>query len=157
MNWVNSSILLLQTSNFLTNSTIHFCMFLYFVPCFLRVMVSLLCQSQAVSKIHVPIYPYLISEGRQNCLSCWLVQQQNCNSQETLTNIEACVNCLRFSENLSHCDEIVWVNLICFTKSTNLLWFCVVLGSDVMLTFLNLLPMHSPFIEKSVIMYHFFI
>ena len=34
---------------------------------FLRVTVSLLCRLQAASKIHVPIYPYLISEGRRNC------------------------------------------------------------------------------------------
>ena len=25
------------------------------------------CRLQAVSKIHVPIHPYLISEGRRNC------------------------------------------------------------------------------------------
>ena len=35
--------------------------------CFLRVTVSLVCRLQAVSKIHVPIYPCLIiSEGRRH-------------------------------------------------------------------------------------------
>ena len=29
--------------------------------------VSSLCRSQPVPKIHVPIYPYLISEERRNC------------------------------------------------------------------------------------------
>ena len=38
-----------------------------FGNCFLRIMVPLLCRLQAVSKIHVEIYPYLISEGRRNC------------------------------------------------------------------------------------------
>ena len=37
---------------------------LYLVTRFLRVTVSLLCRLKAVSKIHVPMYPYLINEGR---------------------------------------------------------------------------------------------
>ena len=46
-----------------------FRMFECLVTCFLRVMVSLLCRLQAVSKIRVPIYPCLIiSEGRLNSL-----------------------------------------------------------------------------------------
>ena len=45
-------------------------MFLYLATCFLRVTVSLLCRSQAVSKIHVPIYRYLISERRRNLRAC---------------------------------------------------------------------------------------
>ena len=44
-------------------------MFLYLITCFLRVAVSLLYRLQAVSKIHVPIYPYLISEERRNYYS----------------------------------------------------------------------------------------
>ena len=55
-------------SNFLKNSSIHFHIFLYLVTCFLRVSVSLLCRLQTVLKIHVPIYQYLISEGRQTKL-----------------------------------------------------------------------------------------
>ena len=58
-------------SNFLKNSTIHFRMYLYFEMRFPRVMVSLLCRLQAVSKKHIPIYPYLISKGRRNCSTLW--------------------------------------------------------------------------------------
>ena len=45
----------------------NFRMFLYLVTCFPRVTVSLLWRLQAMSKIHVAIYPYQISERRQNC------------------------------------------------------------------------------------------
>ena len=50
--------------NCVRNSIIHFRMFLYLVTCFLRVTVSLLYRFQSISKIHVPIYSYLIIEGR---------------------------------------------------------------------------------------------
>ena len=63
------AILMPRFSFFLTNSTIHYRMFLYLETCFLRVTVSLLCRLQVVSKINVPIYPYQINEGRRNCLS----------------------------------------------------------------------------------------
>ena len=53
--------------NFLKNLIINFHMLLYFGTYFLRVTVLLLCQLQAVSNIHVPIYPCLICEGRRNC------------------------------------------------------------------------------------------
>ena len=52
------AILMPWFPNFLKTSIMHFRMFLYLVTCFLRVTVSLLCWSQAVSKIHVRIYPY---------------------------------------------------------------------------------------------------
>ena len=39
----------------------------FLVIYFVRVTVLLLFRLQAVSKIFVPIYPYLISEGRRNC------------------------------------------------------------------------------------------
>ena len=45
-------------------------MFLYLVTCLQRVTVSLLCRYQAISKIHIPIYPYLINEGRRNFRAC---------------------------------------------------------------------------------------
>ena len=51
---------------YLRNSTIHFVMFLYLVPCFLRVTGSLLCRLQAVSKINLPICLYLIALS-ENC------------------------------------------------------------------------------------------
>ena len=47
------AILLLTRANFLRNSTIDFCIFLYLVTCFPRVTVSLLCRLQAVLKIQV--------------------------------------------------------------------------------------------------------
>ena len=71
------AILMPRFSNFLKNSIIEFRMFLFFVICFLRVTVSLICQLQATSKIHVPIYPYLISEGRRNCSTSCPCRQRN--------------------------------------------------------------------------------
>ena len=61
----------------------QFLLFLYLVTGFLRVTVSLLCRLQAVSKMHVPIYRYLISEGRQNCSTLRPAQQRNRDSQGT--------------------------------------------------------------------------
>ena len=61
------AILMPRFSHFLRNSKIYFRMLFYLVTCFLRVTVSLLCRLQAVSKIHVSIYPYLICEVRRNC------------------------------------------------------------------------------------------
>ena len=46
-NRVNSSNFIAWRSDFLRKWTIHFRMFFYLVTCFLRVMVSLLCRSQA--------------------------------------------------------------------------------------------------------------
>ena len=60
---LTGAILMARFSNFLRNSIIHLRRFLYLATCYLRVTVSLLCRLQAVSKIHVPIHPYLISEG----------------------------------------------------------------------------------------------
>ena len=76
------AIVMTQFSNFLRNTTIYLCMFLYLETCFLIVTVSLLWWLQAVSKIHAPIYPYLISEGTRNCLlvTAW---PRNRDSQET--------------------------------------------------------------------------
>ena len=71
---------MLRILNFLRNSIINFRMYLYFVTCFLRVTVSLLCRLEAVSKIHVPIYAYLISERKRNCSTWWPAQQQNRDS-----------------------------------------------------------------------------
>ena len=63
---LNRAILMPRFSHFLGNRTINFRTLECLVTCFLRVTVSLLCRLQAVSKIHVPIYPCLtISEGRQ--------------------------------------------------------------------------------------------
>ena len=57
INALTRAILLSWLSNFLRNSIIYLCMFLFLVTFFLRVTVSLLCRLQAVSKIHYPIYP----------------------------------------------------------------------------------------------------
>ena len=80
---ITRAILMPRFSDFRRNSTIHFRIILYLETCFLRVMVSLLCRLQAVSKIHVPINPYLISEGRRNCSTLRPAQKQNRDSHET--------------------------------------------------------------------------
>ena len=77
------AILMLLFSDFLTNSTINFRLFLYLVKCLLRVTVSLLYRLQTVSKIHVPICTNLISEETRNCSSLYPAQQGNRDSQET--------------------------------------------------------------------------
>ena len=70
------AILMPRLSNFLRNSTMHFRVFLNLATCFLRVTVSLLCRLQAMPKIHILIYPYLISEERRKCLTLWPAQQR---------------------------------------------------------------------------------
>ena len=66
LTWV---ILMLRFSIFFLN-WIHFRM--YLETYFLRVTVSLLCRLRAVSKIHVPLYPYIIGKWRRNCSTlCW--------------------------------------------------------------------------------------
>ena len=91
------------------------------VTCFLRDAVSLLCRLQAVSKIHVPIYSDLISEGRRNCSTLLPAQQRNRDSQETCYQIKthAKMDGRFFSEN--HAIKIARVNSIRITKSINLL------------------------------------
>ena len=82
---------MLRFSNFLKNSFIHFRVLLYFVTCFLRVMVSLLCRLQAVSKMHVPIYPYLTIVKGDGIV---LPRDRQCNKTVTLRkrlpNIKTC-------------------------------------------------------------------
>ena len=99
LNW---AILMPGFSHFLENETIDFHMFECLVTCFLRVMVLLLCQLQAISKIHVSIYPCLIiSEGRRNSSTFWSAQQRNQNLGNMLPNINTCENwCWYFSEKL---------------------------------------------------------
>ena len=76
-----------QFSNFLRNSIIHFRMFLFLVTCFLRVTVSLLCRLQAVSKIHVSIYPHQIcDEGDEIVPPC------DRHSSETVTLMKHVTN-----------------------------------------------------------------
>ena len=84
---LTGAVLMPRFSIFLRNSIIHYRMFLYLETCFLWVTVSLLCRLQAVSTIHFPIYHYLISEGRRNCLTLWLAHQRNRDSQETCYQI----------------------------------------------------------------------
>ena len=52
VNWVNSSNFIVTTLRFSEKFGHQFSPFLYFVKCFLRVPVPLLCRSQAVSKVH---------------------------------------------------------------------------------------------------------
>ena len=112
-------------SIFLRNSTINF-RILYVVTCFMWVTVSLLCRGyKLLSKIHVPIYPYLISEGRGNCPTLWPAKQGNRDSQETKHvnkykhMINPIVEFLIEFENRG--IKIARVNSICITKSINLL------------------------------------
>ena len=65
-----------------------------------------ICRLPAVSKIHVPFYPYLITEGRRNCSTLWQAQQRNRDSQET---------CWNFLENLG----IVALKLLDLTYSNH--------------------------------------
>ena len=60
---------------------------LYVVTYYLRITGSLLWRSKPLSKMHVPIYPYLISERIQNCFSLWPAQQRNQDSQATCYHI----------------------------------------------------------------------
>ena len=116
-----------RLSNFLRNLTIHFRMFFFFIFCFLRVSVSLLCRLQAVSRIYVTIYPCLISEESRNCSSLP-------HSNETVTlmkhvakykNIRKwMVVFLRKIE--SRGIKIARVNSICIIKAINLLSFFTV-------------------------------
>ena len=73
------AIVIPRLPNFLRNSTIHSRTFFYLVTSFLRVEVSLPCRQQAVSKIFVPIYPYLITEGDEIVPPC------DRHSNETVT------------------------------------------------------------------------
>ena len=94
-------ILMPWFSFFFRNSIIHFRMFLYLKKCFLRVAVSLPCRLQAVSKIHVPISLYLISEINEifnpvigTATKSWL-------SGNMLPDIKTCKNgWSKFAENL---------------------------------------------------------
>ena len=125
---------------FLRKSIINFRMILYLVAYFLRLTVSLICRLQAASNIHVPIYPYLISEGCRNCSTLWQAY-----SNETVTlrkhvtkykNMRKwMVEYLKKFENRG--IKIVRVYSILITKCINLqlftLLFCTVSGvrSDV--------------------------
>ena len=98
---LSRAILMPRFSNSLRNSNIHFRMFLYLVTYSLRVTVPLLCRLQDVSKIQVPIYPYLISEGRRNCSTLWPCTMDDRISQKFKNSIKiARVNSI-LSPNLS--------------------------------------------------------
>ena len=91
-------------------------MFGCLVTCFLRVAVSLPCRLQAISKIHVPIYPCLIiSEGRRNC-STFSTATKPRLSGNMLPNINTCENWWYFSENL----RIVALKLLELTQFASL-------------------------------------
>ena len=71
---------------------------------------------------HVKIYPYLICEGRYNCLSLWQTQKRNRDSLETCSKYKQwklMVEFFRLSK--SRGDKIARVNSIHITKSINLL------------------------------------
>ena len=136
---LTQSVLKPRLSDFLRNSTIHFRIFLYLVTCFLRVTVSLLCRSQAVSKLSVPIYHYQISEGRRNCQSFDRYINETVTLRKHVTKYKnmrkQMVEILRKSNSSGNKND--QVNSIRITKSINLLYFCTLLRSVVMLIFLN--------------------
>ena len=110
-------------SNFLRCSTINLYMFLYLV-CFRVTTVTVLlpCRLEAVSKIHVPIYPNLISEGSWNFSILGLAQQRNRDSQETWFHHEK--KDFWISQKIkfqNHGIKIARVNTIHITKRLNLL------------------------------------
>ena len=77
------AILMPRFLNFVRNSTILFaCFYIWYTWA-----IALLCVLQAASKIHVPIYPYPISEGKWNCSTLWPSQRRNGDSQDMLPNI----------------------------------------------------------------------
>ena len=147
------AILIPLFSNFLRNSTIHFHMFLYLGTCFLRVMVSLVCRLQAVSKMHVPIYSYLISEGRQNCSTLWLAQKnETVTLGNMLPNINICkIGWLNFWENLRIVAlKLLELSLLLSQNLSISFTFVSFWGFVVMYTFLYLPHMHSRLIEMSM-------
>ena len=112
---LNRAILMPRFSDFVGNRIINFPMFECLVTCFLRVAVYLLCRLQAVSKIHVLIYPCLIiSERIRNCPTFWSAQPAKPRlSGNMLPNISTCENgCWYFSENF----RIVALKLLEFTQ-----------------------------------------
>ena len=138
---LNRAILMPRFPDFLGNISINFQMFECLVTCFLIFTVSLLCRLQAVSNIHVPIYPCLIiSEGRRNCSTFWSTQQRNRDCQDTyVTKYKTLENeSWYFSENF----RIVALKLLELTQLTSLkisIYFNFVWrwGSVMMWTFLN--------------------
>ena len=114
----------------------------YLVTCFLTVTVSFLCRLQDVSKIHVPIHPYLISVGRRNCSTVWPAQQQNWISGNMSRNIKTCKNgWSNFSENL-RIVKLKLLELARFISPNITIYFNFLQcwGPVVMLTFLNYRP-----------------
>ena len=98
-------------------------MFLYWVTSFPVVTVSLLCLLQAVSKIQVPIYPYLIVKGDEIVRAC------DRHSNEALTHWKHVTKykhmrklMVEFLRNFGNRDiKIARVNSTRFTISINLL------------------------------------
>ena len=118
---LNPTILIPRFSHVLGNRTINIRLFECLVTSFLRVMVSLLCRLQAVSKIHVPIYPcQIISEERRNCSTFWSAQKEKPRLSGNMLpkfNINTCENgCWYFSENL----RIVALKLFKLTRFASL-------------------------------------
>ena len=109
------AILMPWYSNFLRNSTMHFHMFLYLETHFLRVTVLLLCWLQAVVKIHVPIYPYLISQEMKlfDLVTATATKPGNCNSQEI---------CYQFYTKYKHMQKRIVKSLCLTTVSWCFTW-----------------------------------
>ena len=131
---LTQAILMLRFSNFLRNSIIHFRMFLYLETCFLRVTVSFLCRLQAVSKIHVPIYPYLtIMTGDEIVRPC---DQHNNETVTLMEHVPKCKNKRKLVVEFLKKIRIVALKLLELIRflSPNLSFYsyllelCIVLG-----------------------------
>ena len=113
---LNRDILMPRFSHFLGNITINFLIFECLVTCFLRVTVSLLCRLQAVSKIHVPIYPFLIIRSTKLFDLLIYTATKRRLSVYMLPNINTFENeCWYFLENL----RIVALKLLELTQLTS--------------------------------------
>ena len=83
---VSWAMLMPRFSNFLSNSIIHFQMFLYLVTCFLKDGFVAMPVTNSI-KDHVPVYPYLISKGSRNCSTLWPAHQRNRDSSQFLKKL----------------------------------------------------------------------
>ena len=139
MNRVNSSNFKAKTVKFSEKFDNTFSHVFIFGNTFLRVTASLLFRLQPASKIHDPIYPYLISDGKRNCSTLWLSATKPWLSANMLPNIKTYENVWsNFSENL----KIVALKLLELTQfaSPNLsmyFHFIRCRRSVLMITFLN--------------------
>ena len=138
-NRANSSNFNATILKFSRKSKINFRMILYLVICFLRVKVSLLCRLQAVPKIHVPIFPYLMWWKKKlfDLVTCTATKPRL--SGDILPNINTCKNgWSHFSESLRIVASKL-LELTRFTSPNQSIYFIFFRswGSVMMFTYFN--------------------